>query len=485
MTCISSSQPATRLASQTLSSAKRARGLLHRVLVTLFPVLVLFGAANVVGTASASDADYCYLPSQGRGVGSVPDECPANTEQDGLLCYPYCEPGYDGVGPVCWEQCPAGLTDIGAACSDIKAKSSYGRGVGTAVNSCKSGYEKRGGLCYPKCKSGYYGVGPVCWQSCPRGYTDDGAFCRRDAHIISANNSQCPWYDVCGLTFARGCSTCPSGYRNDGCTCRRDAHIFAKASYGRGAGEPMVCPSTKEYDAGLCYPKCNSGYVGVGPVCWGSCPNGYTDDGATCRKTHWKSSYGRSAGEIRVCSSDLENDAGLCYSPCESGYYGVGPVCWGECPEDMVPCAAGCAKTAEICSDQIIEQVLAPLEVLGNITLAVLTAGGSTAATAAARASIVGVRTSLSVAAKQSLKESLEAAIRNTPNLVRKLVPSELEVTEALAAQYVSLYADALVDSAELDNHVELSELSALDPTGIAGLVDAFNHPICDPPGSE
>jgi hypothetical protein len=32
---------------------------------------------------------------------------------------------------------------------------------------------------------------------------------------------------------------------------------------------PHTCPCDKpEYDAGLCYPRCEEGYHGVGPVCW-------------------------------------------------------------------------------------------------------------------------------------------------------------------------------------------------------------------------
>ena len=183
------------------------------------------------------------------------------------------------------NSCPPQYHDDGATCrlDNIRAKPSYGRGVGVVPRDCGAGREYDAGLCYPDCNPGYDGAGPVCWQYCPSGYHDDGALCRRDAHIFGSDNSDCPWYDVCGLTFARGCSSCPSGYHNDGCTCRRDAHIFAKDSYGRGVGTvPDSCQGGMEYDAGLCYTPCASGYSGVGPVCWGSCPAGYDDHGATC-----------------------------------------------------------------------------------------------------------------------------------------------------------------------------------------------------------
>jgi Tachylectin len=151
----------------------------------------------------------------------------------------------------------------------FKPALSIPRGGGAVPTSCGSDQLDPGGLCYPYCASGYVGVGPVCWQPCPAGYVDDGATCRRDAHIIDANTSSCPWYDACGLTLAPGCSSCPSGYANDGCTCRRDAHIFGQPSYGRGVGvAPSICPSGQVLDGGLCYDACPLGYKGVGPVCW-------------------------------------------------------------------------------------------------------------------------------------------------------------------------------------------------------------------------
>jgi hypothetical protein len=181
--------------------------------------------------------------------------------------------------------CPPGFVDDGATCrlNNIKAKPSYGRGGGVPPTVCRSGQDYDAGLCYPECRAGFSGVGPVCWERCPAGYHDDGVTCRRNAHIYGASTSSCPWYDKCGLTFARGCSRCRSGYHNDGCTCRRDAHIFGKESYGRGVGTvPNGCRSNMEYDTGLCYQPCRTGYKGVGPVCWGSCPSGFDDHGATC-----------------------------------------------------------------------------------------------------------------------------------------------------------------------------------------------------------
>lgn len=157
------------------------------------------------------------------------------------------------------------------------------RGVGRPIHACANGMQQDAGLCYKPCSDTYYGVGPVCWQYCEPGFTDEGALCGKAGSIISANNSACPWYDVCGLLLAAGCSTCPEGYHNDGCTCRIDPIAYAKKSYGRGVGVPMGCASDEDYDAGLCYPKCPSGYAGVGPVCWETCPAARpAEDAALC-----------------------------------------------------------------------------------------------------------------------------------------------------------------------------------------------------------
>lgn len=182
--------------------------------------------------------------------------------------------------------CPPGWADLGTTCqrpATTVGKDSYIRGYGQATASCGGFMERQNDLCYTPCASGYEGNGPVCWQRCPSGYIDDGASCRLDASIISADNSHCPWYDLCGIALADGCTICPAGYQNDGCTCRRDVHIIWKDSYGRGAGTvPTSCYYKEEYDAGLCYPRCNPGYEGIGTICWEECPKGWTDQGATC-----------------------------------------------------------------------------------------------------------------------------------------------------------------------------------------------------------
>ena len=164
-------------------------------------------------------------------------------KKDAALCYKPCSKPNDwsfvkGIGPVCWG-CPSDHPSEEAA------------------------------LCYRRCpKNRPHKVAFMCYGDCPSGYRNDGLTCFRDAHIFGSDNSRCPWYDICGLTFKRGCSRCPSGYNNDGCTCRRDPHMTARPrynrgvgvalkSYGRGVGKPIILLPKYEapYDKAACGTK--------------------------------------------------------------------------------------------------------------------------------------------------------------------------------------------------------------------------------------
>jgi hypothetical protein len=186
-------------------------------------------------------------------------------------------------------------------------------------------------------------------------------------------------------------------------------------AYGRGVGKPIhTCTDPNEKDGLLCYPKCKSGYLGVGPVCWQSCPDKFRDDGAFCFKPdsygrgigyalsnkskceaenpqgceQWglllypkcaasfhnaaccicspncpsgmtdigiscaKDSYGRGAGTPLGCGNGEEYDTGLCYPPCQENFKSIGPVCWGSCPSGYTPCGALCLKD-QSCANQI------------------------------------------------------------------------------------------------------------------------------------
>jgi hypothetical protein len=80
---------------------------------------------------------------------------------------------------------------------------------------------------------------------------------------------------------------------------------------------PNTCPPDKnDLDAGLCYPRCKSGFHGVGPVCWADtvsvgvgipvglnpCPPGWNNDGLICREPIWNDCSWKALG---VCWGKL------------------------------------------------------------------------------------------------------------------------------------------------------------------------------------
>jgi len=200
-------------------------------------------------TNKENEEDGCWLKAMGRGVGKPIHSCPKDQDKSGLLCYPKCQENYTGVGPVCWQNCEKNFRDDGAYCFKTPP---YGRGAGYVLwkkDKCEKenpiGCEKYGLLYYPKCKPGFKNFGCcICTPTCPEGMTDIGISCQ-------------------------------------------------KKSYGRGVGKPLGCGDEQDYDAGLCYGKCQNGFKGIGPVCWDSCPVGYEKCGALCLKNKTCSSQMR------------------------------------------------------------------------------------------------------------------------------------------------------------------------------------------------
>jgi hypothetical protein len=154
--------------------------------------------------------------------------------------------------------------------------------------------------------------------------------------------------------------SCPPKYIDDGATCRLD-NIKAKPSHTRGAGVvPKDCGEGRDYDTGLCYPKCRDGYKGAGPVCWQSCAPGFRDDGAFCAKPQ---PYGRGVGypwkvgdkpfslddARRRCNKDhsqgCEKHGAIIYPKCKEGFHAAGCcICSPDCPRDQKDIGVSCAK---------------------------------------------------------------------------------------------------------------------------------------------
>jgi len=352
-------------------------------------------------------------------------------------------------------------------------RNSYGRGVGKPMH-CAEGQQYDAALCYTPCKSNYKGVGPVCWEHCKDGYKDDGA------------------------------------------TCRRDAHIFGKNSYGRGAGYALWDKKKCEKKHGSCekygalyYPKCKDGYDNVGCcICRQKhCPSGYHDDGATCRRDvhiYGKSSYGRGVGKpLSTCPANEEKDAALCYTKCKSGFHGVGPVCWQNCPSGRKDCGAGCTTSTLSCVSDTASMVTSPLILAVNIA----TMGSASGATSAGRFATISQKMKQLAASTKTIREIATEAkqvgtvayeagqttalwvndyVGNFEHMTNKKVVTELSkhfsgnallwVKQQYAKNHLTLMLKS--DGIQTAENM-LSTVSAFDPSGVSGVVSAFAKPIC------
>ena len=288
---------------------------------------------------------------------------------------------------------------------------SYGRGVGTIPTNCGQGKENDAGLCYNRCENGYDGAGPVCWQQCPAGYVDTGALCHIDKPLVVKGSWDCTkrFWGIC--IWHR--TDCPAGYGNgflDLCSLN-----------------PIQLPA---------------GMHGT-----------YLDP--------MKNTYGRGVGTIPNECPGGQYDAGLCYNNCTPGHKGVGPVCWGECPNGKSACGAGCADSSTTCAMVIGNQVMSVGSLMATIATSGLLAPAMKAATEAEQAAEAERATS----ALAQLKRQW-AAIKDTTAYKAAYGANKLRQIEAVASANTT--DEALRNAANLD------------PTGFVNTAAAFAFPRCD-----
>ena len=111
-------------------------------------------------------------------------------------------------------------------------------------------------------------------------------------------------------------------------------------AFRRGGGKPTrECPPGTEKSGALCYPPCEEGYNGVGPVCW--------------KKMKPK---GRGWGRIPKCVNNTVYHMGMCFHNCPSGYQQKGPLCAETCPEHKpYKCGMLCTKDFAQCHRERME----------------------------------------------------------------------------------------------------------------------------------
>ena len=382
-------------------------------------------------------------------------------------------------------------------------KNSYGRGVGVIpaalkpVQCAADRPDYHLGLCYPKCNAGFRGATALCVKDCPAGFRDDGLFCAKPKPV----NREIQIWKLGDKAFSLD-----------------DAMKRCKASArGKKYGCAMNALNTSVYS------NCPDGFhtapVATG-LCTPKCPDGMLDIGVSCEKK----SYSRGVGHLPQCGGSTPHfDAGLCYQNCKPGHDAVGPVCWAQCPDKWVNCGAACASSDVACGMRVGSQVLEPLMTAGSIALVAASLGTATGAVAAGQvakagavaAGKVAAKTAAKQAAKQSakavLKAKVRAAMKSSAAQGVKAAAKSLAIDAAVGAAITSgiyVYTSETAKKATYDRVIKRTRekladeitdkqidavinqvyagaektdfpYDALDPTGIASIVVAYNIPLC------
>lgn len=364
---------------------------------------------------------------------------------------------------------------------------------------------------------------PFCWKEsygrgagtfpgrvadCPSGYTNDGLTCRRPTDDIYAPSKL---------------ASCPSGWRNYGLTCTEKL-----GTGGCSVWKPWKC-DTFSIHAEPQRMSCPAGYFlnRITTRCHKNCPSGYTNTGETCHRPLiikgvdsmiCKSSETKigarcypKGGNLGSCFNDEENDAGLCYEKCRSGYVsarhsseqlndtkgrqsnpffsmmclqdGVGPVCWQTCDDSQVDCGAGCAKSSGQCALAVANQVIAPVIVAANIVtlgLADATADAVKAGTTVAvGGKQVAYTSSLGKYALQTLNklQSINKTGQAGATITQRIVSARLGTT--LSTVVTTLKVDSLTMRAKDAYDSEFTNNFAQQTSeDIERELDSHFHPI-------
>jgi len=173
-----------------------------------------------------------------------------------------------------------------------------------------------------------------------------------------------------------------------------------------------------------------------------------------------------------ICQASEQEDAGLCYTPCKTGYTGVGPVCWGGCPAGWSQCGAACGQTASDCAGKIIDMIESTAEMVADIA-GLVTGVGAVAEVAEKVEKIAdAVKNTASVASK--LNDLVTLIMKNNASL--STADATTQAQNELAG--VMMYQDSQNQTNDLLNST-WGLLAEIDPTGILGAAHAFYYPLC------
>ena len=96
------------------------------------------------------------------------------------------------------------------------------------------------------------------------------------------------------------------------------------------------------------YARCPKNYHAVGTNCSPDCPRNMEDVGNSCHKD-----IRQRDSEAFVCGPGEVNEGGLCYRACPETFTGLGPTCFGSCPNGTIECGALCLQPTDSCASYI------------------------------------------------------------------------------------------------------------------------------------
>ena len=260
---------------------------------------------------------------------------------------------------------------------------------------------------------------------------------------------------------------------------KKEAEIYAgleekfcwKSTYGRGVGLIPTSCGGNQYDAGLCYPYCKTNFYGVGPVCWQQCPAGWENHPASCYKDiitwYFKESYGRGVGTVPTDCAGKQYDAGLCYPYCSEGYYGVGPVCWRSCGGDT---PTDCGAACATNAGTCVKKIFNMIETVFTMIKNIV----EMVVTAGGSAAISG-----------TVKKTYEASIKIAKDFMKNGLSkaSFIDFMKKkgfnIGKKVVDGTLAAIFDNADKPLDQALAVLEKFDPIGLVDVIRAFTFDIC------
>ena len=194
------------------------------------------------------------------------------------------------------------------------------------------------GTCFSKCPDGYRGVGPSCFPLCPSGWTDSGATCTPPSYGRGAGYADAP------SIYTRGSKSRGAGYSWDPFAQRHNPEPPAGRNMQNGYDRcryDLGENACEEGSPGIYYPKCSSGWDGVGPVCWEQCRPGYGQVGLTCSRSGIDIARERCAKDN---PQGCDQVGAIFYPKCKAGYQTAGLICTQDCPSTTTNIGLLCQK---------------------------------------------------------------------------------------------------------------------------------------------